>query len=152
MWVYLLLRANLVVRLAQFFYMSPAVCPHLADPAYKLPYFICDTHGPTRNPGKLTTSTLRILQEYVNFLYMRNLQLQCTCTYGATHFPYIPDIMREWPVSDPATFYMRYTATQHNATTTKCTATQHNTTQCNTLDLVGWVVECIQCVRGVLVV
>ena len=32
-----------------------AVCPHLADPAYKLRYFICDTRGPTRNPGKITT-------------------------------------------------------------------------------------------------
>ena len=24
-------------------------------PAYKLQYFICDTRGPTRNPGKNTT-------------------------------------------------------------------------------------------------
>ncbi len=129
MWVYLLLRANLVVRLAQFFYMSPAVCPHLADPAYKLPYFICDTHGPTRNPGKITTSTLRILQEYVNFLYMRNLQIQCTCTCGATHFPYIPDIMREWPVSDHATFTCD--TLQHNTMQQQQNALQHNTTQHN---------------------
>ena len=70
----------------------------------------------------------------------------------------LPAIMRDWPVSDHATFYMLYNGTQnnkHNAThhnkhntmqhnnkmqyntkqhntTTKCTTTQCNTTQRNT--------------------
>ena len=53
-------RANLVVRLARFFclfiyYMCLPPALHLADPAYKLRYFICDTRGPTRNHGKNTT-------------------------------------------------------------------------------------------------
>ena len=37
---------------ARFFYLSGAVCP---GPVYKLQYFICDTRGLARNPGKNTT-------------------------------------------------------------------------------------------------
>ena len=47
-------RANLVVRLARIFYIYISRCVCLSDP-YKLQYFICDTRGPTRNPGKITT-------------------------------------------------------------------------------------------------
>ena len=50
-------RANLVVRflfIYNIIFMFPPSL-HLADPAYKLRYFICDTRGPTRNHGKNTT-------------------------------------------------------------------------------------------------
>ena len=47
---------------------------YMSDP-YKLQYFICDTRGPTRNPGKITT---------YNFPYMRNLQIHCSLELAAT--------------------------------------------------------------------
>ena len=69
------------IKIYIFIYLFISIRRCLSVPMYKLQYFICDTRGPTRNPGKNTTSTLRILQEYnVNFPYRRNLQIQCTYT------------------------------------------------------------------------
>ena len=48
-------RANIVVQLARFFYIFISIRRCLSVPVYKLQYFICDTRGPTRNPGKNTT-------------------------------------------------------------------------------------------------
>ena len=58
------------VRCLAHFYIYLSIQRCLSVPVYKLQYFICDTRGPTRNPGRIrrklyvyfknTTSTFRI--------------------------------------------------------------------------------------------